>query len=362
MEYFNLHLESIEIPFEEAEAKAKRGRTWQSDPVKSIYLKIQYAKNGIPVYCVDSGDNDEGLKYMVFINYGELGNALAPLTREMKKLGTSSWLDYMVGEIDKNPVFADSETTFAYDWVGRSVIIWTTDRNNYSLLRAECSKAIVQLAPFPVKKFDAAASKALVDKKGLNSFVKKIRENAEAMGQYQNLHTAIDAIMEKYPAPDLLPLLSALAGVNEFSNSLKELFAKYKMDEHLKKHPEEHEKLFVSLQENMKDAYILGLHGLATKEYLSYHIRLLTNALDTFGYGIYPKGIETIIRLFENDAVEGISIETYKTVIDYNAEDYGYYDGIENEKYYKKLWKEIDIANVGARNEVNPEPANKTLK
>jgi hypothetical protein len=58
---------------------------------------------------------------------------------------------------------------------------------------------------------------------------------------------------------------------------------------------------------------------------------------------VCPKGIETVIRLFENDSVEGVSYELYKTAAEYNAEDFGCYDSMENEEYYNKLWAEMDV-------------------
>ena len=87
----------------------------------------------------------------------------------------------------------------------------------------------------------------------------------------------------------------------------------------------------------------MGKKGYYAKEKITGSIRLFVNALRVFDYELYPKGIETVIRVFENDAVEGVSYELYKTVTAYKAEDFVYYDSMDNEEYYRKLWSEIDV-------------------
>ena len=339
MDYFNLRLETIKIPAE-AEEKAKRGYSWKEFPVKGIMLEVDYAKGERPAYCRAGGDNADGLKYIFKMNLTDSdGKALEPMTKALKKLGHDSWVNYLCDAINKNPTFAesDSETVFLVDWQGRSVHIWTTDKSEYPLLLEVLSEAIVKIAPTPTAKFDKAAGKAVVDTKGLTAFVNLIGENMEAATHYENLSASVSAIMEKWSSKELFPLLAVLSCVEGFAPSLKELIVKHKIDVHFQNNPKDHEEFFLSLQESMNDDYTRGWRGLSTKEYLCKYIKLLANALEIFGYGVYPKGIETIIRLFENDVAHGIYIETYKTATDYNAEDFGYHDSIENEKYYNKL-------------------------
>jgi hypothetical protein len=347
LDYYNLHLEAIEIPAD-AETRAKEGkREWQYKAADGLLLEVQYAKNGKPAFCGWAGDDTDGLKYVLIVNH--INKALTPLTKALKKLDKDSWQDYIVGEIDKNPVLAASQTAYAYE-SSMELYVWTTDKNEFSLLLTECSKAIVNLAPNPVKKFDTVAAKALTNEKGLAAFAELIRENADSMSRYQNLNTNVVAVFEKHPPEKLLPLIASLACVDGFAASLSELTIKHKIDRYFQTHAKDYEELFLLLQESVNTAYTNGKRGLANKEYICGYIRLLANAFTTLDYGVYPNGIETVIRLFENDSVEGISVEAYQTVKDYNATDYAWFDGIDNEEYYKKLWAEIDVAKEAASN------------
>jgi hypothetical protein len=342
MDYFNLRLENVQIPAK-AEEDAKRGFSRQIEVVKGILLRVVYAKDGIPAYCIECGDKKDGLKYFIEFHNEK---ALAPLKKEIKRLGKASLKEYMIEEIDRHPVVAASTSIFAFDWAGRVLFVWTNDKKDYPALLEACSKAIVKIAPHPGGKFDTAAGKALADAKGVSAFTKLILENAEAMGSYQKLFSNADAVLDRWPPEKLLSFWAALGGVIGFSASLKKLAAKHRLGAWLQNNPDRREKLFHLLQENAANAFTLGKRGLADKEYLTGYIQLLAGAFDAFGFGVHPKGLETVIRLFENDAVEGIFIEAYQTAGDYKAGDYGYYDGIENEEYYNKCWNEIDIGNV----------------
>ncbi|MHC6202189.1 hypothetical protein ACYULU_03235 [Breznakiellaceae bacterium SP9] len=340
MDYRSLQLEKINIPLE-AEKKAKSGSHWQYEAAQGILLQIEYAKDGKPAFCAWGGDTAEGLKYEILIN--PENKQLAPLTKAIKKINKEySWMNYIVSEIDKNPKLASSTTAYACNTVF-GLNIWTTAKAEFSVLLEEVSKAIAALAPDPSAKFDAAAQKAMTNEKGIEAFAKTIEKNRDAMSTYQNLAAITEALFEKWTTDKLLPFLAAVCYVGGFADTLKQLVEKYKIRQFLVGHPDTHERLFLLLQQNLRSQYGIGQKGYYTKEYFGGFIRLLACALCIFDYEVYPKGIETVIRLFENDSVEGVSYELYKAATEYNAGDFGCYDSMENEEYYNKLWAEMDV-------------------
>ena len=339
-DYRNLQLEKIVIPAP-AEEKAKAGRHWQHEAAPGILLQIEYAKDGRPAFCVNAGDKAEGLKYQVIINHAD--KRLDPMTKAIKKADKeASWISHIVSEIDKNPRLKTSTTAFACN-TAYALYIWSSAKEEYPVLLGEISKAIAMLLPDPGAKLDSAAEKALMDEKGLAAFMKAIEKNKAALSKYQKLAAQTDALLGKWPVDKLLPFLATICYVEGFTDALKALAEKHKIARFLSDNDKAHEQLFFLLQEKLGDQYSAGKKGYYAKEPLIGFIRLFANAFRVFGYALHPKGIETLIRVFENDAVEGVSYALYKSATEYKAEDFGYYDSMENEEYYRKLWSEIDV-------------------
>jgi hypothetical protein len=74
--------------------------------------------------------------------------------------------------------------------------------------------------------------------------------------------------------------------------------------------------------------------------------KMLAVSFEAFGYGICANGLILVMRTFNNDVIEGVNTEWYTDDSEYDAEEFGYYDGIENEGMYEKFFAENDIKDL----------------
>lgn len=137
-------------------------------------------------------------------------------------------------------------------------------------------------------------------------------------------------------------------GINEDSEQLFSLLSlllnKQELEEIVsKEYFDDNEEFFYTLQTTYKELYISSKEsGYASKELLKDFVLTLANVCDVLGYGVHLNGLITITRASEIDNHEGISLEWYQSNSVFDEEDFGYYDGIENnEHHYNEIWNTI---------------------
>ncbi|MFV0393526.1 MAG: hypothetical protein ACK5LC_03880 [Coprobacillaceae bacterium] len=150
---------------------------------------------------------------------------------------------------------------------------------------------------------------------------------------------------ELYKYKDKIMNLIKQYGINKDSEQLFSLLGlllnKQELEELVDiEYFKDNEEFFYLLQTTYMELYISSREsGYASKELLKDFVLTLANICDVLGYGVYLNGLITITRASEIDNHEGISLEWYQSNSVFDEEDFGYYDGIENnENHYNELW------------------------
>lgn len=84
----------------------------------------------------------------------------------------------------------------------------------------------------------------------------------------------------------------------------------------------------------------------AIKENVSIIAKMLSYVFTVFGYEVTNQGLLLLLRTFNNDVVEGSTTEWCTENNVYDAEDFGYYDGIENERIFDEFYTTYSIADL----------------
>jgi hypothetical protein len=107
MNYADLYLENIKLP-KEAFDKAKKNGDYQVEAAEGIFRMLWNVNEEVkrPAFMYDM--SGAGVKHGVNINYAN---------KALKKIAPKQgWKDYILAEIDQNPILAASADACIYDW------------------------------------------------------------------------------------------------------------------------------------------------------------------------------------------------------------------------------------------------------
>jgi hypothetical protein len=336
-----LYLEKIVIP-ENAKEKVKKEYEWKLEAAPGIYRMIWYAdeKAQMPGFIWWDLDRTEGFKHGVAINYADK-QSLGKLNKEIAARKTT-WSDYIVAEIDQNPILAASKDTFL-DVNVFGIYLWTRNENEAETLLTECSKAIRKLASGAWSECDKLAIEAIEDKTAVNKFTEAIIDNISELKTYKTLGERVESLITKWSLPECCELLGAVSIVPGIKTQIAKLSAKLNLPEILNKDRNLKEKLFYDIQNAAKDFYADEAPSLLTKAFVKTMAKKLAVPLEEFGYGIKFNSIATIIRQFEIDNAYGISLEWYESDALFDAEVFGYSDGEHSDD---EFWTKINLSEI----------------
>ena len=201
---------------------------------------------------------------------------------------------------------------------------------------------------YKIKTFDDYMAEAMEDKDSLAVISEKIADNVTGFKGDKDMIAKIESLIGKWGLnSDMAKLLAAVSLMPGSKKATEKFFEKYNIADVLTKDKDLHESIFYEIQVIASNCYADEKSGYPTKGLIKKITKMLTTSLQMFGYGIYPEGMKTMIRLFENDVVEGIGLDTYTENIVYNPDDYPYYDSIENEEaFLNEFWDNIDISEL----------------
>jgi len=189
------------------------------------------------------------------------------------------------------------------------------------------------------KTLEDYADEALLNKDSITVFIEKIVSEKAT----KQIFLLIDRIINKWGVIDeTAGLLAAASLMPGSQKQLDTLCEKYNVSSCLKNNTELSEKLFYEIQSVINDVHLDDYNtSCPTKAYVKKIGKKIAIVLNMFGYVIHAEGLKTVMRTFDNESVEGISVQMYNDNIKYNSEDYGYYDGIENQN--DDFWAGIDM-------------------
>jgi hypothetical protein len=336
-----LHLEKIAVPAS-AKERARKEYSWQLEAAPGIYRMVWYADKQaqMPGFLWNNVDLTEGFKHGVSINYADK-QSLGKLNKEIAGRGVT-WSDYIVSEIDRNPILAASMDTFLnVNHFG--IYLWTRNEDELNVLLTECSKAIRKLAAGSSGEYDKLAAEALEDKSVLDKFTETVIDNLAEMKGYKELGGRVEALIAKWSLPECCELLGAVSIVPGIKSQLTKLSSKLNLPEVLEKDRNLKGELLYGIQSAAKAFYADEAPSLPTKAFVKTITKKLAIPLETFGYGIMPNSVAVIIRQFEIDNACGIGLEWYESDAPFDAEDFGYSDGEHSDD---EFWSKINIAEL----------------
>lgn len=366
MPFSKIHLEQIKIP----------------DGCEDIILndreltpelkKLGYDKGTAPIYWrefdVDSRlsiaqnkDNPQTkieIEYCIlFVTSGDSFKKFKDYIKEWAKQNkikgdtSMQWAYWFIQYIDSDEVIDKLKTdddlisiNVPSGW--NNIFIKTPDRALFDRLRIVLSSALKDLSNTKFKEIEQLFEDAVKDASKIEKCTESIDENREEFSNYGDIWNRVEAILKAHGInQQTIPLLAVVCSVpsRTLKKGLEKLSKTFDIKTKLTKDKELGEELFYALQTCVSNYYIDQKTGYATKALVKKTAKMLAQAFNAFGFGIHPNGLVTLIRLFENDVIEGISLESYQADEVYDAEEYGYYDGEENEEFYDEFWSKINI-------------------
>lgn len=364
MSFINLHLENTKLPTNYAEI------ILNDSPLTPELKKQGFDKGRAPIYWTSSADNvqlsilqnDEGgkvkLEHRILFftsgdNFREFENFINDWAKENKIKGDTSrrWAEWFVQIINADPILdklatneGDISVNAPSGW--KNVFISSPKLEIFDRLRTILSTALRELETAKFKDIDQVFIAAGTDIANIAQCVDYLYEKQEDLADYTHLWERVNTIFEAHGInSDTIPLLAAICGVpsRKLKKEVEKLSNTFDIKNKLADDVELAEELFFELQQHIGGYYTVLSSGYATKALVKKIAKMFAQACESFGFGIYPNGLVTVIRLFENDVVEGISLDSYQSDEVYDAEEYGYYDSEENEEYYDDFWSKIDI-------------------
>lgn len=365
MPFSKIHLEQINIP----------------DGCEDIILndreltpelkKLGYDKGTAPIYwrgtdvdsllsILQSKDNPEGkieIEYRIlFITSGDsfkkLNDYIKEWAKQNKIKGETSmqWAYWLIQYIDNDEIIdkinTDDSISVNVPSGWNNIFITTPDRALFDRLRVVLSSALRELSNTKFKEIEQVFVEAVQDASKIEKCTESIDENREEFSKYGDIWNRVEAILKAHGINQkTIPLLATVSSVPSRTQKkgIEKLSKTFDIKTKLTEDKELGEELFYGLQTSISNFYIDQKTGYASKALVKKTAKMLAQVFDVFGFGVYPNGLVTIIRLFENDVVEGISLESYQADVVYDAEEYGYYDGEENEEFYNEFWAKINI-------------------
>ena len=361
MSLMNLHLEKVKLP--------KNHKTIISEdlPLTLELKKLGFDKGSAPIFwssiqeCIqlsilqESEDNSMKLMYriIVFTSADEF-DEYEPFINNWAKGNNINgeknfkWASWICGAFNADETLANDDNISISAPEGRkSVYISTKDLDLFDRMRTVLSSALREVASAKFKMIEQAFIDAEADIHKIEKCVKYLYEKPEELAAYPKLWLCIEKIMQTHGGVNesTILLLAAVCGVPSrgLKKEIEKLCTKYNVKQILAGDNELADALFYALQASVAGYYATQTYGYATKAAVKKVAKMLAAACEAFGFGIHPNGLVTIIRLFENDAVEGIGLDWYKSDETYNAEEFGNYDSNESEEYYNNFWAKIDL-------------------
>lgn len=350
MKCLDLHLEKIEIPID-AEAKAKQAKDneWQKRLSDHFCLSIWDTTDNPDHFSGKQADLT--CKYVIGFhsNFGDIGKVAKKLKKDTKSKETphetlATYIyDNMVKVADAN-----GHDYFYWGMIGDVwSYFWVGDRLSYEQMRADFSAILRDLTKDDFKKYASKTFQALVENQNsgnMTKVAKKLLKDASSLPQFEEAFEWINQI-DATPK-DMINLLAVLGLIYGDKEQFKLFAQKLNIAEKLSEDNSTKEKLFDKIQKMFVEYCIDNRVGFATKMWIEKLVVRLGGTLSAYGYGIYPESIVTMIRLFDNDVEEGLSLEDYNKNNKYNSKDYAYSDSLEYEEKADKLWSEIDVTEL----------------
>ena len=262
------------------------------------------------------------------------------------------WASWFCEKIEADPRKTDEMEEFisvSAPSGRKAVYISVTDIETYKFLLDVVAKSLTELAKAKFKQLDDDLIAAATDISKIEACAESIFENLADLTEYKDLWMRLNDIFAAYGVvEETLKLLSVACAIpgKALKKGLSDICAAFDIPGVLKDNAELSETMFYDLQSAVKEFYLSQSDGYATKGLIKKTAKLIAVPVELFGFGIHHEGLKTLIRVFENDAVEGIGLEMYQDDVPYDSEDFGYYDGIENEEFYDQLWSGINMAEM----------------
>ncbi|NDV69068.1 hypothetical protein [Dysgonomonas sp. 25] len=366
----NLQIEKVIIPkdYEEVILSENREKLTNEQKLQGFtrghhhnYWRMP-SDEGI-VLSIAPTENKKGekyLKYEVMIHandnfFGELEKYIEDsiaedgYTKRKKNFWWAHYLSKRIGQIDEalynsysfgvNAPSADGYMTAHLD---------VDNLKEYKKLLKYIAQILRGLHALKVEEERGIYRAAVENKNKITDYIDSIRQHRAEAEKYPKLWEEAGKVLERWPLStqngtvELLALICSIPR-RDSKKELQKLTHKLAIKEKLAKNHSLRAELFFALQQQIGDYYLANSNGFPTKPLVTKVAKILALALEAFGFGIYPDGLVTLIRVFSNDAAEGISLEWYQEDPVYDAEEFGYYDGIENENYLDVFWEKIDI-------------------
>jgi len=366
MSFINLSLEKVKLPKEYKETISqnllltetlKKQGFCQSLNCQSTYWR--WANSGdISLSMVEN----EGITPQEFLHRIEMATSgeefddfevyIKKWAAENNKSGDKNyfWGEWFCFHIDNDPRMKEEwDIRVSAPQGSKALYISSSDFEVYKFLISVVSSSLRALAFKQFESLDNDLKLAVNDAGKIESCTETIFESIADWAEYKNIWENTNAVLSAHGiTSDSLKLLATvcIASSRIAKKELPKTCDSFSICEKLKTNPEFSEELFFNLQEAATEYYLSISDGYPTKALIKKLVKILVIPLEAFGFGIHYEGIKTILRIFENDSVEGIGLDMYQDNTSYNSDDFGYYDGIENEEYLDSFWEDIDIAQL----------------
>ncbi|MDR2869757.1 MAG: hypothetical protein LBV04_04840, partial [Deferribacteraceae bacterium] len=293
MDYDSIRLEDIKID-KAALDKAKKDDHWQNEAAPGIFREIWHvdAKKQRPAFMHKM--DGVGIKHGVNVNYAD--KRMGKLTKALKPMKVG-WKDYLLSEIDKNPILAASKDACIYDWPNIAVYIWTSNEEEVPVLLSEVSKAIRKLA---------GGDEAGGDSANLNGELQSALDDGDAEGYAEQfielmgegstkeIAAAFDAACTLLEG-DINPLLlgaMAAATIKIGTKPLKDFVKKAELAEQIQDMDDDfNEEFILALQQAY--TYATSEDGLANKELVKRYYDNISEIMKICGYKVKKSSIMT---------------------------------------------------------------------
>lgn len=189
-------------------------------------------------------------------------------------------------------------------------------------------------------------AEALEVSEAMEDFIEALDENREAFAAYEDFWQDAGELFEEWGVEDNIELLGALCSVPraDAKEELAKLAEDFDIPVIVAEDEDFKEELFLAIQLYVKNYHIdIDNCTKPQKETMGKVAKMLAAAFEAFGYGLSENGLVVIMRTFNHGVVEGLNTDWYTDDSEYDAQELGYYDGIENEKMFDDFFVQNSI-------------------
>ncbi|QQO10879.1 hypothetical protein [Breznakiella homolactica] len=324
MSYDDVYLENIALP-KEAFDKAKKDYEYRYEAAPGIYRALWHVtdKDKRPAFMHEL--DGAGIKHGLTINYAD--KRMSKINKILKDTTGMGWKDYLLSEIDRNPILAESEHAVIYDWHTIAVYLWTGNEEETAVLLSEASKAIRKLTEGSAGKLSDEMQAAL-DQGDVEGYTEQFAE-LTGTGSKKEIALAFEGaktLLKAAPDPGLLAAMAAATvkiGTKPLEAAAKELALAGQTAE---ADTAFNDRFIMNLQRFYQDAMYAGDDWKAGKQLVKRYYGNISEVMKIFGYKVKKMAIMTIIFLFYNDVIEGIGWDSYMDDEDYRGTEWPYTD------------------------------------